>query len=38
MNKSPQDNQQTEPKQCKYEVEERCIYQNLQSDRHSISI
>ena len=27
MNKSPQYNQQTEPKQCKAEVEEICIYQ-----------
>ena len=36
MNKSLQHNQQTEPKQCKSEVEEICIYQNLESDRHSI--
>ena len=38
MNKSPQYNQQTEPKQCKSEVEEICIYQNLESGRHSIYI
>ena len=31
MNKSPQYNQQTEPKQCKSEVEEICIYQNLET-------
>ena len=36
MNKSPQYNQQTEQKQYKSEVEEICIYQNLESDRHSI--
>ena len=29
MNKSPQYNQQTEPKQCKSEVEEIFIQQNL---------
>ena len=34
MNKSPQYNQQTEPKQCKSEVEEICIQQNLESGRH----
>ena len=34
MNKSPQYNQQTEPKQCKSEVEEICIYQNLESGRN----
>ena len=28
MNKSPQYNQQTEPKQCKSEIEEICIHQN----------
>ena len=40
MNKNPQYNQQTvtEPKQCKSEVEEICIYQNLESVRHSIFI
>ena len=38
MNKSPQYNQQTEQKQYKSEVEEICIYQNLESDRHSIYI
>ena len=38
MNKNPQYNQQTEPKQYKSEVEEICIYQNLESDRHSIYI
>ena len=32
------DEQQTEPKQYKSEVEEICIYQNLESDRHSIYI
>ena len=26
MNKSPQYNQQTEPKQCKTEVQEICVY------------
>ena len=31
MNKSPQYNQQTEPKQCKSEVEEICIHQNLET-------
>ena len=30
MNKNPQYNQQTEPKQCKCEDEEKCIYQNLE--------
>ena len=34
MNKSPQYNQQTEPKQCKSEVEGICIYQNLESCHH----
>ena len=34
MSKSPQYNQQTEPKQS--EVEEICIYQNLESGCHSI--
>ena len=34
MNKSPQFNQQTEPKQCKLEVWEICIYRNLESGRH----
>ena len=29
-------NQQTEPKQCKSKVEEIRIYQNLESDCHSI--
>ena len=38
MKKSPQDNQETEPKQCKSEVEEICNYQNLGSGRHSIYI
>ena len=38
MNKSPQYNQQTEPKQCKSEVEETCIYKNLESGRHTVSI
>ena len=32
MNKSPQYNQQTEPKQCKPEGEERCIHKNLETD------
>ena len=32
----PQANQQTEPKQRKSEVEEICIYQNLESAHHSI--
>ena len=36
MNKSHQYNQQTEPKQCKSEVEEMCIYQNLESGCHNI--
>ena len=31
MNKSPQYNQQSKP-----EVEEICIYQNMESGRHSI--
>ena len=34
MNKSSQYNQQTEPKQCKSEVEEIRMYQNLESGRH----
>ena len=38
MNKIPQYNQETEPKQCKCEVEEICIYKNLESSRHSIYI
>ena len=38
MSKSPQYNQQTEPKQWKSEVEEICICQNLKSGRHSIYI
>ena len=38
MNKSPQYNQQTEPKQCKSEVEETCIYKNLESGRYTASI
>ena len=33
MNKTPQYN-----KQSKSEVEEICIYQNMESDRHSIYI
>ena len=38
MNKSPQYNQQTEPKQCKCEVEEICIHQNLEiGHRTSVS-
>ena len=37
MNKSPQYNQQTEQKQCKSDVEEIYIYQNLGSGRHSTS-
>ena len=36
MNKSPQYNQQTEPKECKSEDEEICHYQNLESRCHSI--
>ena len=35
MNKSTQYNQQSEPKQCKSEFEEICIYQNLESGRHT---
>ena len=31
MNKNPQYNQQTEPKQCKPEGEERCIHKNLET-------
>ena len=38
MNKSPQHNQQTEPKQCKSEVEEISIFQSLESAHHSIYI
>ena len=38
MNKSPQYNQQTEPKQRKPEVDEICIYQNLGSGHHNIYI
>ena len=38
MNKSPQYNQQTEPKQCKSEAKEICIYQNLETNRHTIYI
>ena len=38
MNKSPQYNQQTEPKQCRSEVDEIYVYQNLESDHHSIYI
>ena len=30
-NKSPEYNQHTEPKQCKSEVEEICIHQNLET-------
>ena len=37
MSKSPQYNQNTEPKQCKSEVEEICIYQpGMESGCHSI--
>ena len=32
MNKNPQYDQQTEPKQCKPEGEERCIHKNLETD------
>ena len=32
MNKSPQDNQQS-----KSEVDEKCVYQNMESDHHSIN-
>ena len=39
MNKSLQYNQQTEPKQCKSEVEEICIHQNLEiGHRTSVSM
>ena len=38
MNNNPQYNQQTAPKQCKSEVEEICIYKNLESGRHNICI
>ena len=31
MNTSPQYNQQTKPKQCKSEVKEICIHQNLET-------
>ena len=31
MNKSPQYNPHTEPKQCKSEVEEICIHQTLET-------
>ena len=34
MNNSPQYNQQIEPKQCKHEADEICIYQNLESSYH----
>ena len=35
-NQEPHYNQQTEPKQCKSEVEEICVYPNLESGYHSI--
>ena len=39
MNKSAQYYQQhTEPKQCKFEVEEISIHQNLENGRRSICI
>ena len=38
MNKSVQYNQKTEPKQCKSEDEEICIYQKRARGRHSIYI
>ena len=38
MNKSPQYSQQTEIKQCKSEIEEIFIYQNLESGRHTASV
>ena len=38
MNKSPQYNQQTEPMQCKPEVEVICIYQNMERCHHNINI
>ena len=38
MNKSPPNNQQTEPKQCKPEVEEIFFYQNLKDSRYSMGI
>ena len=34
MSKSPQYNQQTGPKECKSEVEEVCIHQNLETGPH----
>ena len=38
MSKSPQYNQKTESKNCEPEVEQICIYQNLESGCHSIGI
>ena len=38
MIKSPQYNQKTESKNCEPEVEQTCIYQNLESGCHSIGI
>ena len=38
MNKSTQYNQQTEPKKCKPDVEEICIYQNLKCGHQHHSI
>ena len=38
MSKSPQYNQKRESKQCKSEIEEICIYLNLESGCHSIKV
>ena len=38
MNKSPQYNQQTEPKQSKSKVEDICIHQNMETGNPSIYI
>ena len=38
MKKSPQYNQQTEPKQCKSEIEEICVHQNLETGPISATI
>ena len=37
MKESPQYNQQTKSKQCKPEVEEICIHQNLETGHRSIA-
>ena len=37
MNKSPQYNQQTEPKECKSEVEGICSHQNMETGYQSVA-